>query len=103
MLFRSPFNVGDFKVTAEKIANIQNVVTTSDAGADGFYRVKHFCICLDDKTGKDKKTPEHLIFQAASVDDARERYRIHVKDYMCDVELAAVSETKYLDYFPYNN
>lgn len=96
---------GEFRVVTEKITHIAEVVTTNDTSADKFYKVKHSLITIDDdeKTAKEKKQAQYIIIQASSVDDARERYKQHIKGWLVDVVLEAVSETKYMDYFPYTN
>ncbi len=92
---------GEFQVVAEKITNIAEVVATDDLSADRFYKVKHNIITIDEKTAKEKKQAQYIIIQASSVDDARDRYKRHVEDWLADLQLEAVSETKYMDYFPY--
>ena len=94
---------GEFRVVTEKITNIAEVVTTDDTSADKFYKVKHSLITIDEKTGKEKKQAQYIIIQASSVDGARDRYKQHIKGWLADMVLEAVSETKYMDYFPYNN
>lgn len=94
---------GEFRVVTEKITNIAEVVTTDDASADKFYKVKHSLITIDEKSAREKKQSQYIIIQASSVDDARDRYKQHMKGWLDDVVLEAVSETKYMDYFPYNN
>lgn len=95
------YTSGELSVISEKITNISEVVTTDNATADKFYRVKHNLITLDEKNGKEKKQAQYIIIQAASVDDARDRYKQHIKSWLIDVVLEAVSETKYMDFFPY--
>ena len=94
---------GEFRVVTEKITNIAEVVTTNDTSDDKFYKVKHSLITIDEKTGKEKKQAQYIIIQASSVDDARDRYKQHIKGWLADLVLEAVSETKYRDYFPYTN
>ena len=94
---------GYFRVVIEKITNIAEVVTTDDASADKFYKVKHSLITIDEKTAKYKKQAQYIIIQASSIDDARDRYKQYIKGWLVDVVLESVSETKYMDYFPYNN
>jgi hypothetical protein len=48
-----------------------------------------------------KLTPRE-VFRLMGVDDARKRYEQYIKGSMMDLILEAVSETKYVDYFPYN-
>lgn len=94
---------GGFRVVTEKITNIAEIVTTDDVNADKFYKVKHSLITIDEKTAKEKKQAQYIIIQAASVDDARDRYSQHIKGWLIDVVLEAVSETKYMDFFPYKS
>lgn len=101
--FMQPYLSGEFKVVKEKITNISEVVPCDDPAADRWYKVKHNIITINEKTGKEKRTPQYLLFQANSNDDARDRYVAHVKDWMADVELDTVAETKYMDYIRRDN
>ena len=92
---------GEFSVVTEKITNISDVVNTDDVLADKFYKVKFSIITVDEKTGKEKKQTQLVVIQASSNDDARDRYKQHIKGWLVDVVLEAVSETKYIDYIPY--
>ena len=101
--FMQPYISGEFKVVKEKITNISEVVPCDDPAADRWYKVKHNIITVNEKTGKEKRTPQYLLFQARSNDDARDRYVAYVKDWMADVELDTVAETKYMDYIRRDN
>lgn len=94
---------GDMQVVTEKITNIAEVVTTEDAAADKYYKVKHSILTVDERSGKEKKQAQYIIIQACSIDDARTRYDSHVKGWIIDTILEAISETKYVDYFPFDN
>lgn len=97
-----PYISGDFRVVKEKITNIEEVITTEDPTADRFYKVKHNILTVDEKTGKMKRTPMYLLFQASSNDDARDRYYAYIKTWMADCELDTIAETKYMDYYSHN-
>lgn len=97
-----PYLNGDFRVVKEKITNIEEVITTEDPTADRFYKVKHNIVTVDEKTGKVKRTPMYLLFQASSNDDARDRYYAYIKTWMADCELDTIAETKYMDYYSHN-
>lgn len=88
----------DIGVISEKITNISEVVTTED-DADKFYKMKMNITTVDESSGRKRKTPQIIIIQAASVDDARKRFDTYIKGWLTDVTLEAVSETKYMDYF----
>ena len=93
---------GEFRVVTEKMTNISEIILSSDKDADKFYKCKHNLITLDEQTGKEKKMTQYIIIQAASIDDARNKYEDFAKDIICDVVLKEISETKLMDYFPYN-
>lgn len=97
-----PYINGKFRVVKEKITNIEEVITTEDPTADRFYKVKHNILTVDEKTGKEKRTPKYLLFQASSNDDARDRYYAYIKTWMADCELDTIAETKYMDYYSHN-
>ena len=101
--FMQPYISGDFRAVKEKITNIAEVVPCDDPAADRWYKVKHNIITVNEKTGVEKATPQYLLFQASSNDDARDRYNAYVKDWMADVELDTVAETKYMDYIRRDN
>lgn len=98
-----PPDIEDLQVVSEKIVKYEEIVTATDDDADKYYKIKHNLITIDEKTMQEKRQPQYIIIQAASVDDARERYKQHVKRWACDVVLEAVSETKYMDFFPYKH
>ena len=93
---------GEFSVVTEKITNIADVVTTDDVLADKFYKVKFSIITFDEKTDKEKKQTQLIVVKASSNDDARDRYKQYYKNTPAYFVLEAVSETKYIDYIPYN-
>lgn len=99
----SPYISGDFMVVAEKLTNFADVITTNDANADRFYKIKHNFIIVNEKTGKEKKQSQYIVIQASSVEDAQDRYKKYSDGGLNDVMLEAVNETKYMDYFPYNS
>lgn len=101
--FMQPYISSGFRVVKEKITNISEVVSCDDPAADRWYKVKHNIITVNEKTGVEKATPQYLLFQASSNDDARDRYNAYVKDWMADVELDTVAETKYMDYIRFNS
>lgn len=90
----------EFEVVTEKIVNVSEVVPCSADDADKFYRVKHNIVTVDEKTAKVKLQPQYIIIQAASVDDARQRYKTHISTWVIETVLEAISETKIMAYFP---
>lgn len=91
---------GESEVVTEKIVNVSEVVTApTEEGADKFYKVKHNIVTMDEKTAKEKMQPQYILVQAASIDDARERYKRHISTWVIDTVLEAIAETKIVDYF----
>lgn len=91
---------GESEVVTEKIVNVSEVVTApTEEGADKFYKVKHNIVTMDEKTAKEKMQPQYILVQAASIDDARERYKRHISTWVIDTLLEAIAETKIVDYF----
>ena len=94
----APYVSGEVRISAIKQSNVAEVVTCDDDAADKFYKVKHSFITIDEERGLEKKQAQFIIFQAASVDDARNKYYDHVKGWLQDVLLEAVAETNFFDY-----
>lgn len=94
----APYVSGDVRIAAIKQSNVADVVTCNDDAADKFYKVKHSFITIDEERGVEKKQAQFIIFQAASVDDARNKYYDHVKGWLGDLLLEAVAETNFFDY-----
>lgn len=96
----APYVSGEVRISAIKQSNVAEVVTCDDEAADKFYKVKHSFITIDEsRTGSlEKKQAQFIIFQAASVDDAKNKYYDHVKGWLGDLRLEAVAETNFFDY-----
>jgi hypothetical protein len=97
----TPFISGEFKVTAIKITNYSEVVSTTDESADKWYKAKVNFVTLDEKSGAEKKTSNYLLLEASDLDDAKKRLNEHMKGTMADWEAESVSETKIMDVYPY--
>lgn len=98
----TPFISGEFKVTAIKITNYSEVVSTTDESADKWYKAKVNFVTLDEKSGAEKKTSNYFLLEASDLDDAKKRLNEHMKGTMADWEAESVSETKIMDVYPYS-
>lgn len=98
----TPFISGEFKVTAIKITNYSEVVSTTDESADKWYKAKVNFVMLDEKSGAEKKTSNYFLLEASDLDDAKKRLNEHMKGTMADWEAESVSETKIMDVYPYS-
>lgn len=97
----SCFISDEFDVVSEKITNYSELVPSADSMADKWYRVKINYITVDEKSGKEKKAPQHLLVQARDINHAREMTDAYMKDSMVDWNCEAIQETKIMDVFMY--
>ena len=72
-----------------------------DDSADRFFRAKLVFITLDEKSGKEKKSSQNLLIQAADLRDAIKRLDEGMKGSMMDYTIASVTETAIMDIFHY--
>ena len=99
----TPFTEGDLRVTAMKIEDISEIFNQSDnEEADKWYRVKVMYMTLDEKSGKEKRTPHVCLVRGCSTEDATRMLHEGMKGSMEDYEIHTVSETRYMDVFFYS-
>lgn len=92
---------GDFEVVTEKITNYSEVITSDNAEADKWYKVKINIVTIDERTDKEKKNAVYYLIQAKDIDDARRMTNKHMEGTMLDWDCEAVQETKVMDVFFY--
>ncbi len=85
---------------AQKLLGMNKNVSSS---ADKWYKTKINHIILNEKTGKEKRTPVHLLVNAGSNNVAHSLVINHMKGSMVDYEIADIVETKIIDAFFYEN
>ena len=88
---------GDYDIIGEKIASYKEVFFSDDDSDDKFYRVKMMFITLDEKSGKEKKTPCYHLVQARSIDKARKYIVEAYSTTMTDYTINEVVETRIID------
>ncbi len=91
-----PYITGEFFITAEKIAQYNEVVFN---GGDLFFLVKYNFIHLDEITGKEKRTPMFVLFQEEDIDKAKEHAREHMRGCVTDYEIVSIKQTSILNVF----
>ena len=93
--------VGDkeMDVTAIKIASYKETFFSDADKDDKFYKVRCNFITLDEKNGKEKKTPVDYLVQAASVEGARKNMDEVMSGTMIDYVIVSVVETSIMDVF----
>ena len=93
----TPFISGEFKVTAVKRTNTAEIFWKE--GGDKWYKVKvNFCT-IDEKTGKEKKTPNYMMVQAIDFKDAYDVFMEGMKGTMADFEISPIVETMIMDVY----
>lgn len=70
--------------------------------ADKWFKAKINYIAIDEKTGKEKKTPVHLIINAGSIRAAHDTVVEHMKGSMADYEIATLDDTRIMDVYVYS-
>lgn len=96
-----PYIQGEFAVKSEKLAPYKEVFLSDDAQDDSFFKAKLLFITLDEKSGKEKRTPFHVLVQAVDLRKAVKRIDECMKGTMADYTIASVSDTKITDVFPF--
>lgn len=91
-----PYITGDFMIKAIKRAPYGELVSN---GGDKYFLVMYNIITIDERSGKEKKSPMSVLFQEESIDDAKDSARSYMKSSVLDYELVCVKETKLLDVF----
>lgn len=93
-----PYVKGDFDVMAIKRTQYNGYIN-ADGNEERFYKAKAVFITIDEKTGKEKKSPNYYIVRASSIDDAHRKVDDALSNTTFDYEIASLEETKVLDVF----
>lgn len=94
-----PFISGEFKVEDIKRARLAEVFLYEDG--DKYYKAKVNYITLDERSGREKRTPTYMLVQASTIDEAKDRLIEDMKGTMADYVVEGITETKLLDVFTY--
>lgn len=96
-----PFMTGIFEVSDIKRAHYAELFESTDESADRFFKAKLQFITLDEKSGKEKKTSQNLLVQAADLRDSIQRLDEGMKTSTIDYTIASVQETPIMDIYHY--
>ena len=97
----APFMTGDYQVADIKRANYAELFETVSDSADKWFRIKLVFITLDEKSGKERKTSQNVLVQAADLRGSIDRLDEGMKGSMMDYTIASVAETLIMDVFHY--
>ena len=95
----TPFMTGIFEVSDIKKPRITEIFESKDDAADRFFRLKLSFITLDEKSGKEKKTSQNVLVQAADLRDAIKRLDEGVKTSVMDYDIVSVTDTPIIDIY----
>ena len=97
----TPYMTGIFEVSDIKRARYAEIIESSEEKADRFFRAKLVFIVLDEKSGKEKKTTQNILVQAADRPDALQKLEAAMKGIAMDYSIASLAETLIMDIFHY--
>ena len=97
----TPYMTGIFEVSDIKRARYAEIIESSEEKADRFFRAKLVFIVLDEKSGKEKKTTQNILGQAADLPDALQKLEAAMKGIAMDYSIASLAETLIMDIFHY--
>jgi hypothetical protein len=98
----TPFMTGEFQVADIKRVSYAEFFESEEESADRWFRAKLVFITLDEKSGKEKKTSQNVLIQAADLRGAITRLDEGMKGSMMDYTIASVAETALVDVFHYH-
>ena len=96
-----PFMTGIFEVADIKRAHYAELFESADESADRFFKAKLQFITLDETSGKEKKTSQNILVQAADLRDSIQRLDEGMKTSTIDYTIASVQETPIMDIYHY--
>ena len=93
---------GDYYISNLKKSNISEVVQSEDENDDRWYKIKVAFIDADEISGNEKKSNQYYLVAAADIKRAIENLERKLASFVVPYEIIAVSDTLFLDVFPYN-
>lgn len=88
---------GEYDITAIRRLQVSEIFESKDAAADRWYKSKIQYITLDEKTGREKRTPAIVYVEAKDFDDARNVIQENMQGTLGDWEKAVISDTPIMD------
>ena len=97
MEYISPYCNGEYDIVAIRRQEIAQVFRSNEEAADRWYKAKIVFTCLDERTGKEKRTQQTVMVLAKDFDDARNILQNGMAGSLGDWEKAVVAETPITD------
>lgn len=93
----------DFEIAKIDPMKVSEMFLCEDGGCgDRYFKCKVNYITLDEKSGKEKKTPCYMYVQANDTKSAEANLVAGMKGSMADWSCEAIVETKIIDVYPYD-
>lgn len=86
----------DHEIKGISIQKFADVVT---GAGDKFYKCKIRFESIDENTGKQKVITSNILHQAADIDDANKLIKEYVEQFIVDVEIISITESKIIECF----
>ncbi len=92
---------GDFWITRLKKSNVTEVVESTDANDDRWYKAKVAIIDADKVSGREKRSFLYYLVAASDVSRALENLNKALETFMVPWKVVSVSDSHVSDIFPY--
>lgn len=97
----SPYSRGDFSVVAIKKSAVSELI--DDPAHEGaFWRVRCDFLTIDEKTGGEKRSPQHFLLKAKDYKKVIPLFDESMKGSMADYEVVKVEKTPIVDVIHYS-
>lgn len=96
----SEITIDKFGIASKVAADAQKLTGENkhaNSDVDRFYKVKVNWIDIDEKSAKEKRTPQYYLVAAGSLDAAHDVIRQHLRGTLRDYDVATVDESKIVD------
>lgn len=92
---------GDYYISSLKKSNVTEVVPSDDENDDRWYKAKVAIIDADEVSGKEKSSYQYYLVAAANITRALENLEKSLATFVVPYEIASLSDTAFMDVFPY--
>ncbi|MDE7373771.1 MAG: DUF4494 domain-containing protein [Odoribacter sp.] len=92
---------GDYYISNLKKSNVTEVVPSDDENDDRWYKAKVNIIDADEVSGKEKSSGQYYLVAAANMDRALANLEKSLSTFVVPYEIASISDTQFMDVFPY--
>lgn len=92
---------GDYYISSLKKSNVTELVPSEDENDDRWYKAKVGIIDADEVSGKEKATFQYYLVAASNIDRALENLQKSLSTFVVPYEIASITDTQFMDVFPY--